>query len=199
MYVYKYIIYICINNKKINQFCINFDSKVNKILIEKYNLIVTLCNSKQLGWLLGNKFNKPVDVFVKYDSGMGRLGFQGEEFINAINLLEENEKVDIINDYDDMYNNWIDQGMDTDEVEAKLGEPRKIIGALVEGYKRVKKPEPKGQKIIAVSPFIALVIFFFMSLTPGKTRPLTWLFAGSEPNTSYLSNNTIFMAKLCEE
>jgi len=74
--------------------------------------------------------------------------------------MEENEKVDIINDYDDMYNNWIDQGMDTDEVEAKLGEPRKIIGALVEGYKRVKKPEPKGQKIIAVSPFIALVIFF---------------------------------------
>jgi len=62
-------------------------------LIEKYNLIVTVCNSKQLGWLLGNKFNKPVDVFVKYDSGMGRLGFQGEEFINAINLLEENEKI----------------------------------------------------------------------------------------------------------
>ena len=62
-------------------------------LIEKYNLIVTVCNSKQLGWLLDNTFNKPVDVFVKYDSGMGRLGFQGEEFINAINLLEENEKI----------------------------------------------------------------------------------------------------------
>ena len=58
-------------------------------LIEKYNLIITVCNSKQLGWLLDNTFNKPVDVFVKYDSGMGRLGFQGEEFINAINLLEE--------------------------------------------------------------------------------------------------------------
>ena len=62
-------------------------------LIEKYNLIITVCNSKQLGWLLDNTFNKPVDVFVKYDSGMGRLGFQGEEFINAINLLEENEKI----------------------------------------------------------------------------------------------------------
>jgi len=62
-------------------------------LIEKYNLIVTLCNSKQLQWLLDNQFNKSVDVFVKYDSGMGRLGFQGEEFINAINLLEKNEKI----------------------------------------------------------------------------------------------------------
>jgi alanine racemase len=62
-------------------------------LIEKYNLIVTVCNSKQLGWLLDNKFNESVDVFVKYDSGMGRLGFQGEEFINAINLLEESEKI----------------------------------------------------------------------------------------------------------
>ena len=62
-------------------------------LIEKYNLIVTVCNSKQLQWLLDNKFNKPVDIFVKYDSGMGRLGFQGEEFINVINLLEESEKI----------------------------------------------------------------------------------------------------------
>ena len=62
-------------------------------LIEKYNLIVTVCNSKQLQWLLDNQFNKSVDVFVKYDSGMGRLGFQGEEFINAINLLEESEKI----------------------------------------------------------------------------------------------------------
>jgi alanine racemase len=65
-------------------------------LIEKYNLIVTVCNSQQLQWLLNNKFISPVDVFVKYDSGMGRLGFQGKEFTNAINLLEETTNINNI-------------------------------------------------------------------------------------------------------
>ena len=65
-------------------------------LIEKYNLIVTVCNSQQLQWILDNEFSSPIDVFVKYDSGMGRLGFQGDEFTNAINLLEENKNIDNI-------------------------------------------------------------------------------------------------------
>ena len=65
-------------------------------LIEKYNLIVTVCNSQQLQWLLDNEFSSPVDVFVKYDSGMGRLGFHGNEFTNAINSLEESASIDNI-------------------------------------------------------------------------------------------------------
>jgi len=65
-------------------------------LIEKYNLITTICNLQQLDWLLDTEFNKPIDVFIKYDSGMGRLGFQDEAFISAINSLENSKKINNI-------------------------------------------------------------------------------------------------------
>ncbi len=63
------------------------------VLVAKHSLIVTICNSIQLQWLLGADLNKPIDVFVKYDSGMGRLGFQDDSFIQAINLLEESKNI----------------------------------------------------------------------------------------------------------
>ena len=62
-------------------------------LVEKHSLIVTVCNSIQLQWLLDADLNVPIDVFVKYDSGMGRLGFQDDSFIQAINLLEESKNI----------------------------------------------------------------------------------------------------------
>jgi len=62
--------------------------KSELVLVEKHSLIVTVCNSIQLQWLLDADLNEPIDVFVKYDSGMGRLGFQDDSFIQAINLLE---------------------------------------------------------------------------------------------------------------
>jgi len=62
-------------------------------LVDKHNLIVTVCNSIQLQWLLDADLNGPIDVFVKYDSGMGRLGFQDDTFIKTINLLEESKNI----------------------------------------------------------------------------------------------------------
>jgi len=61
--------------------------------VDKHNLIVTVCNSIQLQWLLDADLNAPVDVFVKYDSGMGRLGFQDDTFIQTINFLEESKNI----------------------------------------------------------------------------------------------------------
>jgi len=67
--------------------------KSELILVVTHNLIVTVCNSTQLQWLLDADLNKPIDVFVKYDSGMGRLGFQDQSFIEAINLLEKSNNI----------------------------------------------------------------------------------------------------------
>ena len=67
--------------------------KSELILVEKHSLIITVCNSIQLQWLLDADLNEPFDVFVKYDSGMGRLGFQDESFIQAINLLEKSNNI----------------------------------------------------------------------------------------------------------
>ncbi|MDC0239106.1 alanine racemase [Candidatus Thioglobus sp.] len=67
--------------------------KSELILAEKYSLIVTVCNLIQLQWLLDANLNEPFDVFVKYDSGMGRLGFQDDSFIQAINFLEKSNNI----------------------------------------------------------------------------------------------------------
>ena len=67
--------------------------KSELILAEKHSLIVTVCNLIQLQWLLDADLNRPIDVFVKYDSGMGRLGFQDDSFIQAINLLEKSNNI----------------------------------------------------------------------------------------------------------
>jgi len=67
--------------------------KSELVLVAKHGLIVTVCNSKQLQWLIDADLKQPIDVFVKYDSGMGRLGFQEGSFIQAINLLEESKNV----------------------------------------------------------------------------------------------------------
>jgi len=66
------------------------------LLVEKHSLIVTVFNSEQLQWLVEADLMKPIDVFVKYDSGMGRLGFQDNVFVEAINLLEESNNINEI-------------------------------------------------------------------------------------------------------
>ena len=76
--------------------------------------------------------------------------------------MEEYEKQDILTDYEDMYENWLDYGLNDQEVEDKLGRPRSIIGSLVEGYPRRKEKVKSGDKFIAITPFISLIIFFVL-------------------------------------
>lgn len=88
------------------------------------------------------------------------------EYLNTLKELldryqmEEAEKQDIVNDYNDMYENYLDYGMSDQEVEEKLGKPKSIISSLTEGYKRVPTKQSKSGKLIALMPFIALIIFF---------------------------------------
>jgi len=98
---------------------------------------------------------------------------KNEYLSNLKNLLdgyqmEETEKEDIVNDYSDMYDNWIEQGMSEEDVENKLGSPKSIIYELVEGYRRVTDISPKRErrntKVIALTPFIALIIFFVIGV-----------------------------------
>ena len=70
---------------------------------------------------------------------------------------------DIISDYDQMYEDGLARGLTDEEVIQYLGEPEKIIGDLTEGYHRHEKPK-KGRKLIAVTPFISLVLFFVLGM-----------------------------------
>lgn len=72
------------------------------------------------------------------------------------------EKEDILNDYSEMYDAWIDKGLYEDEVEKKLGHPRSIIKALTEGHKKLERPIPGSEKVIALSPFVATITFLIL-------------------------------------
>lgn len=76
--------------------------------------------------------------------------------------MDDSEKSEIIEDYNDMYEAYLGKGMNDDEVEKKLGSPRSIIRDLAEGYRKVEKPLPGGEKLIALTPFIALITFFIL-------------------------------------
>jgi len=82
--------------------------------------------------------------------------------------MESTEKDDIISDYEEMYDNWTEYGMSDTDVETKLGVPSTIIDELTEGYRK-KSSSSSSQtssssgirtKIIALSPFVALILFF---------------------------------------
>ena len=62
-------------------------------LLEKYDLLPVVGNKTQLQWILDAKLKKPSKVFVKYDSGMSRLGFHENEFKQALKALETSNNI----------------------------------------------------------------------------------------------------------
>ena len=62
-------------------------------LVSKHNLMLVVSNSDQLSWLINAKLKKPIIIFLKYDSGMCRLGFHKDDFMNAINSLKNSNNV----------------------------------------------------------------------------------------------------------
>lgn len=76
--------------------------------------------------------------------------------------MEDFEKQDILSDYEEIYEGWTEKGLNDEEVEKKLGNPRSIIKDLTEGYRKVEKPIPGGERIIALSPFLATITFFIL-------------------------------------
>ncbi len=89
------------------------------------------------------------------------------DYLNAIKQLlngyriKNAEKADIVNDYDRMYDDGLEKGMSDADVVAFLGSPEKVVSALSENYREVKKPK-KGERLIALMPFISLIAFFVL-------------------------------------
>jgi alanine racemase len=62
-------------------------------LLEKHQLLPVIGNKSQLQWILDAKLKNPIKVFVKYDSGMSRLGFHEKEFKQALKALEASNNI----------------------------------------------------------------------------------------------------------
>lgn len=89
-----------------------------------------------------------------------------KELLNQYEMTKE-ECDDILQDYQEMYDNYKDYGMTASEIRSKLGEPSTIINELTEGFLkkstvRTMKKHSRNNKVTALSPFIALIIFFVL-------------------------------------
>ena len=68
---------------------------------------------------------------------------------------------DILSDYSQMIDDAIESGKTESEAIAKLGQPKYIVQALVEEKKATIGPKKKSKnKVVALMPFIAIILFF---------------------------------------
>ena len=85
----------------------------------------------------------------------------------------KSEIKDILNDYEALFVEAMESGKTEQEAIEFLGQPRKIAKELTYEYHRKHKSK-KSEKIIALSPFIAVIIFFILGMVFDTWHP-TWL------------------------
>ncbi len=87
--------------------------------------------------------------------------------------MTKEERKEILQDYEEMYRDALDKGLSEAEVEAKLGDEKAVEQALKHDFKLIPKVK-NGEKYIALSPFIALIIFFVSGYVWGAWHP-AWM------------------------
>lgn len=67
---------------------------------------------------------------------------------------------DILKDYEEMYDDALSSGKSEAAVEAMLGDPHEVVEALKDTLTQKQVRRTQGNKIVAVSPFVATICFF---------------------------------------
>ena len=94
--------------------------------------------------------------------------------INLFSLSVKKEEIyEIIKDYDQLYDDMLASGKSDKEVWYSLGDPERLAEVLLDTL-RIKKENGAKQKIIAITPFISLIIFFQLGFLKGLWHP-GWL------------------------
>lgn len=62
-------------------------------LVDEYRFSIAVSTQQQLNWLLSSNIKQPIDVFLKIDSGMHRLGIEPEDAKEAYTKLSACPKV----------------------------------------------------------------------------------------------------------
>lgn len=106
------------------------------------------------------------------------------EYLNTLNMLLNEYNIpkkdieDMLSDYKSLWEGYESQLMTNEDIVTKLGKPEDIISELTEGYQKIShikasKRLKRSSKFIALTPFIALSIFFVV----GFTIPGAWMYA----------------------
>lgn len=87
-------------------------------------------------------------------------------FHNLEKYLEEKYVIksqieEIVNDYKEFYDEYLNSGLTNEEIFVKLGTPKDIYNSLRGTIIREKKATRKS-KLVSTSPFIATIIFFLL-------------------------------------
>lgn len=102
---------------------------------------------------------------------------------NLLVLFNEEEAKAIIKDYEELFDDYLAEGLSEEQVINKLGTPKDIVKAIAEENRKViptlKKanvvlPRRGGEKIIAASPLLATIIFLVLGFTVDAWHP-GWL------------------------
>ncbi len=93
------------------------------------------------------------------------------EYYLKENYFDQEEMDDILEEYTMMIDEAMDNGILEDELEEHLGNPREIVKQMRKTvvFKRVRK-----NKFVALSPFIAMIVFFGLGFSYGLWH-LAWL------------------------
>lgn len=87
---------------------------------------------------------------------LGKLKEQLEEF-----QASQADIDDIINDYDQLYDDALAKGKTDEEIYTFLGNPKQVAYDLIDTIK-IKQHKYKRNKIIALMPFISTITFIFL-------------------------------------
>ena len=104
-----------------------------------------------------------------------------------INHQIKNEDInDVISDYDQMYEDALERGLSDEEVYNLLGDPKQVYRELRDtlSIKTVKK---NSDKIVALTPFISIIIFMLIGFTTESWHP-GWLVFLLIPVTAIILN-----------
>lgn len=90
------------------------------------NLRISVISLDYLKMLLNEakKFNKPVNIHIKFDSGMNRVGLDDEEINSAITIIKENKRY--IN-AEGLFSHFSSAGNDIDYTNFQINNYKKII------------------------------------------------------------------------
>ncbi|MGD9909718.1 MAG: DUF1700 domain-containing protein [Candidatus Izemoplasmatales bacterium] len=79
--------------------------------------------------------------------------------------IQSDELKDIINDYDQMYEDGLSRGLTHEEIYAFLGSPEKVVDDMKDSYSYVGvKVKRHNSKLIALMPFISVILFFILGM-----------------------------------
>jgi len=106
----------------------------------------------------------------------------------SVYVITESEITDIINDYSQMYDDGRQRGLTDHEVIEFLGSAEKVVDGLAENYTMRTDKQERNHKLVALSPFLAVIAFFILGFGFDLWHP-GWLVFLIIPVFAIISNS----------